>query len=193
MTVPASSSTASSPAPSSDWDTRVTATWATLDACDPDDFVAAIERLAAERPAGDADALFERGGAQDSTGHPDRAVPLYQAALAAGVEGLRRRRATIQLASSLRNLGRVDEAVGLLREELAVPAERLDAPSAALDGAVRGFLALALADQGGEREGLALALEALAAVLPRYNRSLARYAQALRPMPSQPRHAADAP
>jgi hypothetical protein len=31
--------------------------------------------------------LFERGAAFDSTGHPDQAVPLYKAALEAGLTG----------------------------------------------------------------------------------------------------------
>ena len=39
------------------------------------------------------------------------------------------------------------------------------------------FLALALVDTGREREAVALSLTALARHLPRYNRSLANYAQ----------------
>jgi toxin HigB-1 len=86
----------------------------------------------------------------------------------------RKRRATIQLASSLRNLGKADEAVELLMAEL-------DASSDELDGAVRAFLALALIDVGREREAAAISLAALAKYLPRYNRSLARYAEQLMP------------
>lgn len=41
------------------------------------------------------------------------------------------------------------------------------------------FLALALADVSREREALSLALTALSRHLPRYNRSLANYAQAI--------------
>jgi hypothetical protein len=48
-----------------------------------------------------------------------------------------------------------------------------------LDGAVRAFLALALADLGREREAVAISLTALSHYLPRYNRSLARYAAEL--------------
>ena len=48
-----------------------------------------------------------------------------------------------------------------------------------LDDAVSAFLALALADQGAEREALGLALGALAPHLPRYQRSLANYAAEL--------------
>lgn len=86
-----------------------------------------------------------------STGHPDLAVPLYRAALEAGLSGHRRRRAAIQLASSLRNLGNAAEAADLLFAEL-------QAPSDELDGAVRGFLAPTLVDLGREREAVALSL-----------------------------------
>jgi hypothetical protein len=104
-------------------------------------------------------------------------VPLYRSALAVGLTGLRRRRATIQLASSLRNLGAADEAVGLLSTELSAP---VDGEAAALEDAVRAFLALALVDVGRPREAASLALEALAPHLPRYQRSLGAYARDLR-------------
>ena len=55
----------------------------------------------------------------------------------------------------------------------------LNAPSDELDGAVRSFLVLALVDLGRERESVAVNLTALSHYLPRYNRSLARYAQDL--------------
>ncbi len=137
-----------------------------------DDFVARVDALAAELPPGSAVGLFERGAAQDSTGHPEQAVALYKAALSAGLTGLRRRRATIQMASSLRNLGNAAEAVALLTAEM-------QAPSDALDGAVRAFLALALVDVGREKEAVSISLTALSHYLPRYNRSLARYAEQL--------------
>ena len=154
------------------WEQRVDELWQAIDNHGGDDFVARVDSLVAELPASDAIGLYERGAAQDSTGHPDRAVALYRAALDAGLTGTRRRRATIQLASSLRNLGNAAEAVTLLTAELR-------AASDDLDGAVRAFLALALVDTGREREAVATSLVALAKYLPRYNRSLARYAQEL--------------
>ncbi|RQP26149.1 tetratricopeptide repeat protein [Piscinibacter terrae] len=156
------------------WEERLAELWLALDQHEPEAFVARLDTLVAELPPGSAIGLFERGAAQDSTGHPERAVPLYRLALEAGLTGLRRRRAVIQLASSLRNLGQAQEAAGLLTEEL-------HAPSDELDGAVRAFLALALVELGREREAVALSLAALSRYLPRYNRSLARYAQALAP------------
>jgi hypothetical protein len=90
--------------------------------------------------------------------------------------GQRCRRAVIQMASSLRNLGNAREAVTLLTAKAG-------ARSDDLDGAVATFLALALADVGREREALAVALTALSKYLPRYNRSVARYARALTEQP----------
>ena len=151
------------------WEQRVAELWDSIDAYEPDAFVAAMDALSLELSPESAVGLFERASAQDSTGHPDLAVPLYRAALNAGLTGLRRRRATIQLASSLRNLGRPQEAVELLSAEVGTASDELD-------GAVDAFLALALADLGREREALAISLTALSRCLPRYNRSLARYA-----------------
>jgi hypothetical protein len=162
---------------SDDWEQRIAALWAGIDEHAPEDFRARIEALAGERPDGDAAALFERACANDSTGRPDAAEPLYREALAAGLTGIRRRRAVIQLASTLRNLGRADESVALLT------AER-EAGSDELDDAVVAFLALALTDVGRDREAAGLALEALAGHLPRYNRSLAAYARELSSSPA---------
>jgi hypothetical protein len=158
--------------PAADFEARLAALWASLDELPEDEFVKRIDALVSELPAGNAIASFERAAAQDSTGHPDLAVPLYREALSAGLEGIRRRRAVIQLASSLRNLGSAEESVALLR------AER-EAASDELDDAVSAFLALALVDTGREREAVSLALGALAPHLPRYQRSLANYADEL--------------
>jgi tetratricopeptide (TPR) repeat protein len=154
------------------WEDRLADAWASADTLDDDALRALIDALVAELPPGSPVALFERAGSWDSTGRSDLAVPLYRQALAAGLGGQRRRRAVIQLASSLRNIGEVEESVALLREEL-------DAGSDELDDAVRAFLALALADAGREREAVSHALTALAPHLPRYQRSLGNYARAL--------------
>lgn len=155
-----------------DWEQRVALLWASFDDCEPAAFRAAVQVLADERPSGDAAALFELASSNDSTGREAQAAPLYRRALAVGLTGIRRRRAAIQLASTLRNLGHADEAVALLR------AER-ERTSDDLDDAVAAFLALALVDTGREREATALALDALSHHLPRYNRSLKRYAAEL--------------
>jgi Tetratrico peptide repeat len=156
------------------WESRLAALWSAIDRHAPGAFVEQIDALVAELPSGSAVGLFERASARDSTGHPDLAVPLYRAALKAGLSGLRRRRAAIQLASSLRNLGNAGEAAELLFAERHVASDELD-------GAVRAFLALALVDLGREREAVAHGLIALSNYLPRYNRSLARYAREIAP------------
>ncbi len=155
-----------------DWEKRVAAAWAEIDEHDEVTFRGMIDKLAAELPAGSAIAAFERACAFDSTGHPDQAVPLYQEALETGLTGLRRRRTLIQLASSIRNLGRPQESVEILTPEL-------DAESDELDDAVKCTLALALTDVGREREAVSLVIGALARHLPRYQRSMANYARLL--------------
>ncbi|MET4638086.1 tetratricopeptide (TPR) repeat protein [Mycetocola sp. 2940] len=155
-----------------DWEDRLAGLWADLDEYDEGDFVTTMHALVAERPPGDPVGLFELAGSYDSTGRTDLAVPLYREALAAGLDGGRRRQAVIQLASSLRNLGHPEESVALLTGEA-------EAGSDELDDAIAGFLALALADVGREREALSIALGALAPHLPRYSRSLTNYARLL--------------
>jgi hypothetical protein len=155
---------------SSDLERRLARLWASID--ERPDFVADLEKLVAELPPDDPVGLFERASAFDSTGHPDRAVPLYRAALERGLTGVRRRRAVIQLASSLRNLGQAAQSVELLRAERAAGPDELD-------DAVAAFLALALTSVGRDREAVSVALTALAPHLPRYQRSLAAYAEDL--------------
>ncbi|MEV0091647.1 tetratricopeptide repeat protein [Streptomyces sp. NPDC050738] len=155
-----------------DWDQRIVDAYASIDSYEEKEFRAIVDRLVAELPDGEPVGIFERAAALDSTGHSDLAVPLYEEALKAGLSGIRRRRAVIQMASSLRNLGRSDESVVLLTAEV-------HAASDELDDAVRAFLALALTDVGREREAVSLALGALAPHLPRYQRSLGNYARLL--------------
>ena len=100
------------------WEQRLDQAWRALDDLPEEIFHAQLNLLVGELPTDSSIALFERGAAQDSTGHSDLAIPLYREALANGLTGLRRRRATIQLASSLRNLGNAQEAADLLTEEL---------------------------------------------------------------------------
>ncbi|OCP09223.1 MULTISPECIES: tetratricopeptide repeat protein [unclassified Ensifer] len=158
----------------SDWERRLAELWAVFDTVDPETFIVRIDTLAAELPAGHAIGLFERASAQDSTGHEAGAEQLYRQALEGGLAGIRRRRATIQLASTLRNLGRVDEGIALLTAERAKPSDELD-------DAVSAFLALCLVDAGRAGEAAGLALGSLSRHLPRYNRSLKRYADSLLP------------
>ena len=155
-----------------DWETRLAELWASFDDLEEQDFLARMDDLVAELPDNDPIGLFERGGARDSMGQEDLAVPLYRQALELGLDGERRRQAVIQLASSLRNIGNPSESVALLAAEQQRGSDDLD-------DAVAGFLALALADSGREREAVSVALAALAPHLPSYQRSLGNYARAL--------------
>jgi hypothetical protein len=89
------------------------------------------------------------------------------------LEGVRRRRAALQLASSLRNVGEVDVALELLTEERARTSDELD-------DALVAILALTLVAADRPVEATSYAVEALAPHLPRYQRSMAAYARALR-------------
>ncbi|GAB4003313.1 hypothetical protein GCM10029992_44480 [Glycomyces albus] len=84
-----------------DWDARAAALWDDFDAYEPEAFVEAMGALAAECPT-DPVALFEVGGAHDSTGRTAEAIGYYRRALEGGLDGSRRRQATIQMASSMR-------------------------------------------------------------------------------------------
>jgi tetratricopeptide (TPR) repeat protein len=151
-----------------DWEARLDRAWDLPD----EELRATVDGLAAELPAGDPRAAYERGGAWDSTGQPDRAIMLYRESLAAGLPDPYRRQCVIQLASSLRNVGALEEAIALLTAEVERTSDQLD-------DAVRAFLALALSSAGRDREGLSLALTALAPHLKRYQRSVTNYAREL--------------
>lgn len=153
-----------------EWEQRVSDLWASIDDHSEEAFLSRIEQLVAELPAHSAVGVFERAASLDSTGHSDLAVPLYRQALDLGLHGERRRRAVIQMASSLRNLGRASESVALLTAEQEVQSDDLD-------DAVSAFLALALVDTGREREAVSLVLTALSRHMTRYRRSLSNYAR----------------
>jgi hypothetical protein len=162
---------------SMEWEQRLSDLWASIDDHSEQEFLTRMEQLVAELPADSAVAVFERASSLDSTGHSDLAVPLYRRALELGLHGERRRRAVIQMASSLRNLGRAVESVALLTAEREVQSDDLD-------DAVSAFLALALVDTGRERQAVSLALTALSRHLTRYRRSLSNYAQLISDHPS---------
>jgi tetratricopeptide (TPR) repeat protein len=144
--------------------------WATAAERSEDDVFEAVCALADERPEGDPDALFERGSAYDYIGREAAAEPFYREALNAGLAGERRPRALIQLASTLRNLGRAAEGADILRAEVG-DGDFADARAA--------FLALMLLDSGRPDEAVARALLALARHLTRYRRAVTYYADEL--------------
>ncbi|MGV8884806.1 MAG: tetratricopeptide repeat protein [Microbacteriaceae bacterium] len=153
-----------------DWSARVSAVWAAASDLPDGDVLAAIDALVAERDADDAVAVFEAASARDYVGQEAEAEPLYRRARELGLSSDLRARATIQLASTLRNLGKVDESIGMLERMLhAHPGDEWTGPAAA-------FLSLALLSRGSEREAASVALAALADYLPAYGASVRDYA-----------------
>ena len=153
-----------------DWYERVSAVWASAGELADLDVVAAIDALVAEREPDDPAAAFEAASARDYAGLEAEAEPLYRRAIELGLDAATLPRAVIQLASTLRNLGRHDEAVRMLERQLHEhPADEWTGPSAA-------FLALALASRGDERDAASVALAALADYLPVYSASVRSYA-----------------
>lgn len=159
------------------WEARAAALWERLDDMDAEAFVQAMMDLAAECDPEDPVALFEVGGAHDSTGRTEAAVGYYGRAIAAGLSGVRRRRVAIQMASSLRETGHPERALAMIAEERE--RGRDDKEAAAYGDALAMCEALTLAKLGRDREGLSVALIALAPHLPRYQRSTVNYARGL--------------
>ena len=151
------------------WTERVEAVWDDQ-ALSDEDRIVRIDELARERPADDPIALFERAGARDSAGREEEAEHLYREALHRCLDDDRRTQAVIQLASTIRNLGRIDEALELLRTEY----DR--ATAGPLRDETAAFYALALVSSGDAVTGASVALRALAPHLSRYTRSVAAYA-----------------
>jgi len=155
------------------WRDRVANIWSDAASMAEGDVVDAIDKLVAERDHNDPEALFEAAGARDYAGLETEAEPLYRRALENGLDAALRPRAIIQLASTLRNLGQLDESIALLEQQLQEhPDDEWTGPTAA-------FLALALTSRGDPTLGASVALMALANYLPIYQRSVRGYAAEL--------------
>jgi len=154
-----------------DWQGRIDAVWAEAEGLGDDAVIRLIDAIAAERPENDPNALFERAGARDSAGLEADAEPLYRTALANGLTGIERVQAHVQLASTIRNLGRPLESIELL--------DAIEPEAGELRDAVAAFRALALVDAGDARQAASVALAALAPHLPRYRVSVTAYAAEL--------------
>jgi tetratricopeptide (TPR) repeat protein len=155
---------------SSSWERRVAAVWQT--ASDGRLVISAIDALAGERSVDDPVAVYERASARDFAGREAEAEALYRRALSLGLADADRRRgveATVQLSSTLRLLGRPDEAVAVIDE---VPVEVLDDDR---DWLV-AFRALALLEAGRAEESARCALRALSGHLTQYADAVRRYA-----------------
>ena len=154
-----------------EWFHRVAAVWDRAPSMQGDELISAIDALAAERSSDDGLALFERACARDTAGVEVEAERYYRAALLTqDLDPYRRSRAIIQLASTLRILGRFDESEQLLLQELD---RHVDAGNERpLHDEARATLALTYVAQGRATEAAGLALCTLAPHLSRYNRSI---------------------
>ncbi len=152
------------------WEASVIDLWARFDSFDRDDGVAAMRDLAAVCPATDGRAAFELAGMYDSMGFEAEAGAEYERALELGLDAARHAQLAVQYGSTLRNLGRLDEAIAVLR---AAPIHE------STGSAPRIVLALALHSAGRKDEALRVAIEAQIETLPRYQRSMRNYAAAL--------------
>ncbi|PIF47508.1 tetratricopeptide repeat protein [Chryseobacterium sp. 52] len=156
------------------WEKELKAIWDQLGTIPNDDFIDTIkthtDKISDGLPNAIAD--FEKACAYDSTGFEKNAEPLYRSALNLGITGLRRRRARIQLASTLRNNGKIHESIEILREEKENYSDELN-------DAVNSFLALSLSSINQDKEALSLVLASLSVHLPRYNQSVYNYSQEL--------------
>lgn len=152
------------------WEASVAELWDRVDEFGREDGVAAMRELAAACPATDGRAAFELAGMYDTKGFEAEAGTQYERALDLGLDDARHARLAVQYGSTLRNLGRLDEAISVLR---AAPVHE------STGSAPRVVLALALHSAGRKDEALRVAIEAQIETLPRYHRSMRAYAAAL--------------
>jgi hypothetical protein len=161
-----------------EWELRVAELWKRAESLQDEALVTAVDALADEREPTDAAALFERACARDTAGREAEAETYYRAALATGrLDPYRRSRASIQLASTLRILGCLEESEHLLVRELELQMEA--GASRVLHDEARATLALTYVAQGRPTEAAGLALSALAPHLSRYTRSVSANAAEL--------------
>lgn len=124
-------------------------------------------------------AHFEYAGALDFQGREAEAVAPYRRAQALGLDGDDLPRLYVQLGSTLRNVGEIEEAMRFLAEGRERYPEH---------AAIRAFLALALSSAGRWPEAVAEVLDLVtgsgAIDLDGYERALREYADLLRAGPS---------
>ncbi|MFM8927308.1 MAG: tetratricopeptide repeat protein [Rhodoluna sp.] len=130
-----------------EWENRIHSFWQSADENDVSATLTAIQDLIAELEPDDPRGLFELASAHDFLGLESEAIPLYEKALALGLDEFNRQKAIIQLASSLRNVGKPEEAIFWLETEQFTEQFKLPAEA---------FLALAKFDAGIEPEKASL-------------------------------------
>jgi tetratricopeptide (TPR) repeat protein len=94
-------------------DAAVAAIYADRDRDDMAPTIAAFTALQAAHPE-EAQLVYEVAGGYDTAGDEARAAPLYEQALAMGLDGDALRRCLVQYGSTLRNLERYEESLAVL-------------------------------------------------------------------------------
>jgi tetratricopeptide (TPR) repeat protein len=137
--------------------------------------IAAFHALLEQYP-GDPAVLSEVGGAYDTAGQEAQAAEYYEQALAAGLEGTELRRCLLQYGSTLRNLGRPEDAIEVFEHALdEFPRSR----------SIGTFMALALHSAGRSDAAVATLVDVILDTGPRtdvdyYGVALTGYAAELR-------------
>lgn len=144
--------------------------WDRFDSFERDDGIAAMRELAEECPAAVGRAAFELAGMFDSMGFEVEAGAGHERALELGLDEARHAQLAVQYGSTLRDIGRIDEAISVLQAALTHESTGF---------APRIVLTLALHSAGRKNEALQVAIEAQIESLPRYQRSIRNYAAAL--------------
>jgi Flp pilus assembly protein TadD len=158
-----------------DLDRDIAAIWTLNREGKSEEAIAAARALVAQYPD-EPRAHFEYAGALDYQGREAEAIAPYRQAQALGLSGDDIPRLYVQLGSTLRNVGELDEAVRFLEEG------RSRFPDHA---GIRTFLALALVSAGRCREAVVTLLDLIAANaahidLDGYDRALREYTDELR-------------
>ncbi|WP_051047783.1 tetratricopeptide repeat protein [Rhodococcus sp. AW25M09] len=148
-------------------DDRMAAFWCEADDTDPLRMRIQMDQLLFIAAYSDARAVFERASLEDFLGDESAAVPLYEASLTGGLDTDRENQARIQLASSLRNVGRLHDALQVLQDF-----EFSNDYASARDA----FAALIRWDLGEGSRALKTALQAAEPALGRYRRAIKAYA-----------------
>lgn len=157
------------------WSAAVADLWDRFDETPADEAIDGMRALAAAYPGRHGRAAFELAGMLDSHGREHDAEREYERALALGLDDEHHAQLAVQYGSTLRNTGRLDDAIAVLE---AAP----EHPSTG--SSPRVFLALALHSAGRHDEALRVVIEALEPTLPRYNRSIRAYAAELTEQPT---------
>ena len=123
----------------------------------------------------EAEREYELGGEHDSAGRPEEALVHYERSLELGLRDDLVPRLSVQMGSTLRNLGRNDEAIALFDDAIRRYPD---------DVALRLFRAFCLATAGRDREALVDVLDLArsridAPEVDRYRRSLESYTRDL--------------